>query len=79
MAMTKESMWTAITGHMAGIAASQGTDKAAANAYRDLIGQAMCQGIIDEIKANAVVTVTSVSGVQPGGGASGPGTGTISA
>jgi len=34
--------------------------------------------IINYIKTNAVVNVTSVSGVTTGGGTSGPGTGTLS-
>ncbi len=42
--------------------------------------EVICEEIINHIKANAVITctvsVTSVTGVQPGGGASGPGTGT---
>ncbi len=38
---------------------------------------AMCEAIVAHIQANAVVTVPSVTGVLPGGGVSGPGTGTI--
>lgn len=72
-------MWSRIKANIAAVTASQGSDPTAANAYRDAVGQAMCQGIIDEIKANAVVSVTSVSGVQTGAGVSGSGTGTISA
>lgn len=39
---------------------------------------AIAKAVIDHIVANALVNVTSVSGVTPGGGASGPGVGTIS-
>lgn len=44
----------------------------------DRILKALCQGIIEHIQTAAVVpvTVTSVSGVTPGGGVSGAGTGT---
>lgn len=49
-------------------------------AYATAAMEAMCAGIIQEIQLNAVVTATvavpSVSGVTPGGGISGPGTGT---
>jgi len=38
---------------------------------------AMATAIVDHIKNNGVITVTSVSGVTTGGGTSGPGTGTI--
>ena len=79
MAMTSASMWSRIKANIAGVSPVQGSGSAAANTYRDEVGQAMCQGIIDEIKANAIVSVTSVSGVTPGSGTSGPGTGTISA
>jgi hypothetical protein len=75
--MTAASMWTRIKANIAGVAPVQGSGSAAANTYRDAVGQAMCQGIIDEIKANAVVGVISVSGVTPGGGVSGSGAGTI--
>ena len=76
--MTASSMWSRVKANISAITPVQGSS-AAANAYRDQVGQAMMQGIIDEIKANSVVTVTSVSGVTPGGGVSGPGTGTVSA
>jgi hypothetical protein len=42
---------------------------------------ALCAALVAHIQANAVVsgpvTVTSVSGVTPGGGVSGPGAGTL--
>ena len=38
---------------------------------------AICGAIVLYIQTNAVVEVTSVSGVSTGGGVSGPGTGTI--
>jgi hypothetical protein len=47
-------------------------------AYADACREALCLGIIQEIQTNAAVAVPSVSGVTPGGGISGPGTGTIS-
>jgi len=39
--------------------------------------QTICTAIVAHIQSNAVVNVTSVSGVTTGGGVSGPGTGTI--
>ncbi len=38
----------------------------------------LAEAIVEHITANAVVTVTSVSGVTTGAGVSGPGSGTIS-
>ena len=38
----------------------------------------IAKAVINHIVANALVNVTSVSGVTPGGGVSGSGTGTIS-
>jgi hypothetical protein len=78
MAMTAASMKARIRTAQAAIAAPANNAGAAA-AYSDAMLQALCQGIIDEIKAAAVVTVTNVSGVTVGGGVSGPGTGTVSA
>lgn len=43
----------------------------------DDFAQALAKAVVDEIQQNAVVTVTSVSGVTPGGGVSGPGAGTV--
>lgn len=65
MAMTSASMWSRIKANIIAITPVQGSDPAAANAYRDAVGQAMCTGIIDEIKNNQ--TVTS-SGSDPQGG-----------
>jgi len=42
-----------------------------------LVWQTIATEITNHIADNATVTVTSVSGVTPGGGVSGPGTGTI--
>lgn len=39
---------------------------------------AIAAAVVEEIRANAVVAVQSVTGVTPGGGVSGPGTGTVS-
>lgn len=71
--MTAASMWARIKANIAGVTPTQGQDPAAANAYRDAVGQAMCQGIISEIVADAVV---NVPGVQTGTSTV---TGTISA
>lgn len=78
MAMTATSMQARIKANVAAVTPVQGGSTTAANAYRDAVMAAMCQGIIDEIKSNAVVTVASVSGVTPGSGTSGTGSGTIS-
>lgn len=44
----------------------------------DTVWKTIGNAIVDHIKTNAVVTVSSVSGVTVGGGVSGPGAGTIS-
>lgn len=38
---------------------------------------AIAKAVFEEVTQNAVVQVASVSGVTPGGGTSGPGTGTV--
>lgn len=43
----------------------------------DQMWSTIATAIVDYIKANAVVNVTSVSGITVGGGVSGPGTGTL--
>ena len=70
MAMSASSMWSRVKANIAAVTPVQGSGASAANAYRDAVGIAMCQGIIDEIKANAVVTVTGVTA----GGSTAPGT-----
>jgi hypothetical protein len=45
--------------------------------FIDSIADGVVDGIIDGILANAVITVTSVTGVTTGVAISGPGTGTI--
>ena len=45
---------------------------------RDDLFRKMGEAIVTYITSNAIVTVTSVSGVTTGVGASGPGTGSIS-
>ncbi len=45
---------------------------------RTAVYRALGSAIVDHITANAVVTVASVTLVQPGLGSSGPGAGTIS-
>lgn len=49
------------------------TQKDMLRAWCDAIAQAM----VEELTTHAAVNVTSVSGVAPGSGTSGPGTGTI--
>lgn len=48
-----------IEAHIAAVALVQGSDGAAALAYRRQVLEALCQGIIDEIHANAVVQTDS--------------------
>lgn len=38
---------------------------------------AIAKAVVDEFKQNAVIQVNSVSGVTPGSGVSGPGTGLV--
>lgn len=59
MAMTKASMADFVEAHIAAVAASQGSYAAKAMAYRRQVLEALCQGIIDEIQANAVVQTIS--------------------
>lgn len=46
-------------------------------ADRQALCDAIAEAVVEHLIANAIVNVTSVSGVTPGGGVSGPGTGTI--
>jgi hypothetical protein len=73
--MMGTAMINAIDGYIAGVADPKGD-----NLSRQEIFEALADAIIKHIQSNAVitttVTVTSVSGVTPGGGVSGPGTGT---
>lgn len=46
--------------------------------WLDQFAQAIADAVVTHITTSALVTVPSVSGVTPGPGASGPGTGTIS-
>lgn len=43
----------------------------------EVIWQTVCELLYAALIADAVVVVTSVSGVTPGGGTSGPGAGTL--
>ncbi len=61
MGLTKESMADFIEARVAAVALVQGSDNAAALAYRREILEAFCQGVIDEIHANAVVQTHSGS------------------
>jgi dsRNA-specific ribonuclease len=59
MALTKASMADFVEAHIAAVTLDQGSDAAAALAYRRKVLEALCQGIIDEIKENAVIETTS--------------------
>jgi len=59
MALTKESMAAFIQARLAAVNHSQTTDAAAAQGYQNNVLLAFCQGIIDEIQANAVVQTTA--------------------
>lgn len=65
-------------GLAAEISAQQGAAPSAEGvAIQEAANLALATAIVNYFKANAQVVVTSVSGVTPGGGASGPGTGTL--
>ena len=59
MALTKESMAAFIQARLAAVDHSQTTQAGAAQDYQNNVLLAFCQGIIDEIQANAVVQTTS--------------------
>jgi hypothetical protein len=59
MAMSAASMAAYIESHLATLDHTQTNSAATAETYRQLVLQAFCQGIIDEIVNNAVVTTTS--------------------
>jgi hypothetical protein len=59
MALTKESMAAFIEARLAALDHSQTSEAGAAQNYRNQVLLALCQGIIDEITANAVVQTTS--------------------
>ncbi len=63
---------------LSAITAAVQTTPAASAQQREAIWRAVGSAIVAHIQTNATVTVNvaSVSGVTPGGGASGPGTGT---
>ncbi len=62
MTMSATSMATRIESFMGAVAASQGQSATTANAYRNQMLIALCQGIIAEIQADAVVTTTDAQG-----------------
>jgi len=63
MAMTAAGMWEKRKAAIAAIAPVQSSDPTALAAYRDAIGEADCQAIIDEITANSeLVPITQDSG-----------------
>ena len=59
MPMTKESMATFIQAQLVAMTHIQTDNPAAAATYGRQVLEAFCQGIIDEIQANALVTTTS--------------------
>lgn len=59
MALSNTSMADFVEAHIAAVTLDQGSDAAAALRYRRKVLEALCQGIIDEITANAVVETTS--------------------
>ncbi|AJF07765.1 hypothetical protein [Geoalkalibacter subterraneus] len=58
MGLTKQSMADFVEARMAAVPAHQSNDGGAVAAYRRKVLEALCQGIIDEIQANAVVETT---------------------
>ena len=68
MAMTAVGMAAKIEAAISLVAASQGSDAAAAQTHRAAVMEAMCQGIIDEITANSeLVSVTHDAGAAGAG------------
>ncbi|WP_027390865.1 hypothetical protein [Chrysiogenes arsenatis] len=59
MPLTKESMANFVELRLAAVSAHQSSDGGAVMNYRRQVLEAFCQGIIDEITANAVVETTS--------------------
>lgn len=72
MALNKTTMAATIVSNLQAVAPV--TDPAKCQAYFE----AICDGIIKHLIADAVITVDSVSGVTTGGSNSGTGTGEIS-
>ncbi len=72
----------AMNGDLLGLAMKAAIDGVGDKTDRNALFKALGGAIVAHIEANAVVsgpvTVTSVSGVTAGPGASGPGTGTLS-
>lgn len=68
MAMTASGMADKIKAAVAGVPASQGSDPAAALAYRDAIMLAMCQGIIGEITENSELVAATTDTGSAGAG-----------
>jgi hypothetical protein len=61
MALTAASMMAKVKAAIAAVPAQQFDSAGDPSSYRDAILLAMCQGIIDEIQANAEVPVTAGS------------------
>ncbi|SCX75654.1 hypothetical protein [Desulfoluna spongiiphila] len=59
MTMTAKGMAEAIRGRQGALQPVQASDPAQAQAFAQKSLEALCQGIIDEITAHAVVTTTS--------------------
>lgn len=67
---TANALGTSIASALVGLSDSQKNDPV-------VIWQTVCRLIYAALVTDAQVVVTSVSGVTPGGGASGPGAGTL--
>jgi len=68
MAMTAAGMWEKRKAAMAAVAAVQSSDPADIAAYRDAVGIADCQAIIDEVVANSeLVPISTDSGAAGSG------------
>jgi hypothetical protein len=59
MALSAASMAAFIEGHLAGVSHAQTSAAGSAETHRNACLLALCQGIIDEIVANAIVETTS--------------------
>lgn len=68
MAMTAAGMWEKRKAAMAAVQAVQSSDPADIALYRDAVGIADCQAIIDEIVANSeLVPISTDSGTAGSG------------
>lgn len=68
MAMTAAGMWAKRKAAISAVPAVQSSDPVAIAAYRDAVGIADCQAILDEITANSeLVPVTTDTGAAGAG------------